>query len=304
MTTRTGLVPQAEGLPLILVEMAVVAKVILSGLLAAAFAGLPDVGRLVRWGLSIVWPIHDLAAAGIVGLLMVAAAIIPEGRTTYRRIAAPRGACACGVVWVVLGFVGLVFSFAGLCGTTLSDPTFGTQLEAFVFQLEFLHVAAISSAMVLVVTISAALVRRRWSIVALAVSITLGLRTAARQHPGFSHADACSGALQIPGRDRQSDCRSRHPLRQSDRVLSLTIVRAASSHAHWIRSHDFGLPAGRALLRMGAGWDRLRALAPATDAAAGHPLRRDVVPGSLWRRLGQWKDSAGAWLLLGSAPLL
>ena len=58
VTTRTGLAPQAEKLPLILAVVAVVAVVIPAGLLGGAFAppvaGLPDVGALVRWGLPIV----------------------------------------------------------------------------------------------------------------------------------------------------------------------------------------------------------------------------------------------------------
>jgi putative copper resistance protein D len=172
MTTAQGAAPHIEKLPLILAAVAVVAVVIPAGLLAGAFAapvaGLPDVGPLVRWGLPMVRAIHDLAAASTVGLLVVAATIIPEARNTSRRITAARYACASGVVWVVAGLVGLVFSFADISGTTLSDPTFGAQLQTFVFQLEFLRVAAISSAMALVVTIGTAVVRRRSGMVALA----------------------------------------------------------------------------------------------------------------------------------------
>src|SRR5450759_5025585 len=173
MTTAQGAAPRTERLPLILAVVAVVAVVIPAGLLGGAFAapvaGLPDVGPVVRWGLPIVRAIHDLAAASTIGLLVVAATIIPEARHTSRRITAARYACACGVVWVVAGFVGLVFSFADISGTTLSDPTFGAQFQTFVFQLDFLRVAAISFALALVVTIGAAMVRRRSAMLALAV---------------------------------------------------------------------------------------------------------------------------------------
>ena len=179
MTTAQGAAPRTEKLPLILAVVAVVAVVIPAGLLGGAFAapvaGLPDVGPVVRWGLPIVRAIHDLAAASTVGLLVVAATIIPEARTTSRRITAARYACACGVVWVVAGLVGLVFSFASISGTTLTDPAFVAQLQTFVFQLEPLRVAAISSAMVLVVTIGAAVVRRRSGMVALAVLSILAI---------------------------------------------------------------------------------------------------------------------------------
>src|SRR5664280_1610733 len=179
MTTRTGLAPQAEKLPLILAVAAVAAVVIPAGLLGGAFAapvaGLPDVGPLVRWGLPIVRVVHDLAAASTIGLLVVAATIIPEARHTSRRITAARYACACGVVWVVAGFVGLVFSFASISGTTLSDPTFGAQFQTFVFQLDFLRVAAISFAVALVVTMGAAVVRRRSGMLALAALSILAI---------------------------------------------------------------------------------------------------------------------------------
>ena len=128
------------------------------------------VGGCRSWG-----AIHDLAAASTVGLLVVAATIIPEARSTHRRITAARYACACGVVWVVAGLVGLVLSFASLSGTKLTDPMFGVQLQTFVFQLEFLRVAAISSAMALVVTTGAALVRRRSGMVALAALSILAI---------------------------------------------------------------------------------------------------------------------------------
>jgi cytochrome c oxidase assembly factor CtaG/putative copper export protein len=172
MTTGPGAAPHAANLPLILAAVTVVAVVIPAGLLAGAFAapvaGIPDAGAIVRWGLPIVRAIHDLAAAGTVGLLVVAATIIPEARSTHRRITAARYACACGVVWVVAGLVGLVFTFASISGTRLTDPMFGIQLQTFLFQLDFLRVAAISSAMAVVVTTGAALVRRRWGMVALA----------------------------------------------------------------------------------------------------------------------------------------
>jgi cytochrome c oxidase assembly factor CtaG/putative copper export protein len=179
MTSTTDLAPKADRLPLILATVAVVAVVIPAGLLGGAFAapvaGLPDVGPVVRWGIPIVRAIHDLAAASTIGLLVVAATIIPEARHTSRRITAARYACACGVVWVVAGLVGLVFSFADLSGTPLSDPMFGTQFQTFVFQLDFTRVGAISSAMALVVTTGAAVVRRRSAMVALAALSILAI---------------------------------------------------------------------------------------------------------------------------------
>ena len=179
MTTAPGAGPQTAKLPLILAAVAVVAVVVPAGLLGGAFAapvaGLPDAGAIVRWGLPIVRAIHDLAAASTVGLLVVAATIIPEARSTSRRITAARYAFASGVVWVVAGLVGLVFSFASTSGTGLTDPTFGTQFQTFVLQIDFLRVAAISSTMALVVTVGAAVVRRRSGMVALAALSVLAI---------------------------------------------------------------------------------------------------------------------------------
>src|SRR5665647_3275416 len=179
MTTGSSAAPHPTKLPLVLAAVAVVAVVIPAGLLGGAFAaplsGLPDAGAVVRWGLPVVRAIHDLAVAGTVGLLVVAATIIPEARSTSRRIIATRYAAATGIVWVVAGLVGLVFSFASTSGSTLTDPTFGAQLQTFVFQLEPLRVAAISSTMALAVTIGAAVVRRRSGMVALATLSILAI---------------------------------------------------------------------------------------------------------------------------------
>src|SRR5664279_244032 len=170
MTSTTDLAPKADRLPLILATEAVVAVVIPAGLLGGAFAapvaGLPDVGPVVRWGIPIARAIHDLAAASTIGLLVVAATIIPEAHHTSRRITAARYACVSGVVWVVAGLVGLVFSFADL---------FGSQFQNFLFQLEFLRVATISTGLVVVVTIGAALVRRRSGMAALAALSILAI---------------------------------------------------------------------------------------------------------------------------------
>ena len=179
MTTGQGADPQTEKLPPILALVAFIAVVIpaslLGGAIAAPAAGLPDVGAIVRWGIPMARGVHDLAAAGTVGLLLVAGTIIPEARDTSRRITAARYACASGVVWVLAGLVGLALSFADISGTTLRDQAFGAQLQTFVLQLEFLRVAAISSAMALVVTTGAAVVRRRSGMAALAALSILAI---------------------------------------------------------------------------------------------------------------------------------
>jgi putative copper resistance protein D len=197
MTTAQGSAQQPAKLPAILAAVAVIAVVVPAGLLGGAFAapvvGLPDPGDIVRWGLPILRAIQDLAAASTVGLLMVAAMIIPEAPDSSRRVAAARYACASGVVWVVSGVIGLLLLFASISSTQLTDPTFGTQFQTFVLQLEVLRVGAISCVMAVVVTTCAAFVRRRSSMVALtvlSVAALLPLSLAGHAAGGASHDTA------------------------------------------------------------------------------------------------------------------
>ena len=87
--------------------------VLLTGAVAAPVAGLPTPARSCAGALPVVRAVHDVAAALTVGLLVLAATIIPE---THRARTAgsppPAGPRASAVVWVVAGLVGLVLSFA------------------------------------------------------------------------------------------------------------------------------------------------------------------------------------------------
>jgi hypothetical protein len=135
-TSHAAPAPVARA-PIGLMVLAAVAVVVpaglLTGVMAAPVAGLADPGAIVRWGLPVVRAIHDVAAALTVGLLVLAATIIPETTTTQRRVTATRWASASAVVWVVAALVGLVLSFADISSTPVSDPTFGAQLQQFVW---------------------------------------------------------------------------------------------------------------------------------------------------------------------------
>ncbi|MGN6634455.1 MAG: cytochrome c oxidase assembly protein [Oryzihumus sp.] len=159
--------------PLALVVVAALAvavpAAVLGGAVTAPVAGLPDPGATVRWGVVLVRVVHDLAAALTVGLLVLAAFIVPESRSTSRRLTATRWAAVSATVWAVAGLVGLVFNFADLAGVRVSDPGFGQQLQTFVFSIDVLRAAAISIGLVLVVATGAALARTRAAMVALAL---------------------------------------------------------------------------------------------------------------------------------------
>lgn len=128
---------------------------------AAAPLALSHTGPLVRWGLPVVRAIHDLAAAATVGLLLMAAFIVPEGPRSSRRLTAVRYAAVAGGVWVVAAIVVLVLTFADLSGVALSDPGFRTQFQAFVWQLDVLRADAISAGLAVVVTAGASFARTR-----------------------------------------------------------------------------------------------------------------------------------------------
>ncbi len=153
----------------------VVPAVLLTGAVAAPVAGLADPGVLVRWGLPVVRAIHDVAAALTVGLLVLAATIIPETTATNRRVTATRWASASAVVWVVAALAGLVLSFADISSTPLGDPTFAAQFQSFVLSIEVLRVAAISLGLALVVAIGASVARHRGAMVALAALSVLAV---------------------------------------------------------------------------------------------------------------------------------
>lgn len=170
---------------------------LLTGAAAPPVAGLPDPGAVVRWGLPVVRAIHDVAAAATIGLLMMAATILPEGRRTSRRLTATRWASATGLVWVVTAIVGLVFSFADIVGSPPGSPGFFEQLQTFLFSLDTLRVGAISAGLAIVVAGGAAVVRTRagmvWMFV-LSVAAVLPLALAGHAAGSTDH-DAAVNSL-------------------------------------------------------------------------------------------------------------
>ena len=150
-----------------------VAVVTVSGLVvalvAASLAGvlaplvLDDPGPLVRVALPLVRVVSDLSSAVTLGLLILAAFLVPERRNTERRIQAARLAAVTGIIWFVSAGLGVLFTFASLAGLSLGDPELGRQFLTFVWSLEVTRVLSISSAVALVVSSGALLARTRSS---------------------------------------------------------------------------------------------------------------------------------------------
>ncbi|WP_171058895.1 MULTISPECIES: cytochrome c oxidase assembly protein [unclassified Arthrobacter] len=138
----TGLARAAfAGALVLLVPLTALFVLNLVGAMEAPSPGLPDPGDLTRWALPASRAVHDAAATVTIGLLAVAATVLPQdpdrpgslGRSASR---AMFYAAIAGSVWTVTGGVALTFSFADMAGTDPFGP--GASLEAvtsFIFDL-------------------------------------------------------------------------------------------------------------------------------------------------------------------------
>src|SRR5512139_1360739 len=96
----------------VLALLAAVVAAAYSGAAAPPPQGLTDAGPQVRWALPLVRVVHDLAAALTVGVLLLAATMVPGATRRAaasldepRRAFALKVAAASGFVWAVAGVV-------------------------------------------------------------------------------------------------------------------------------------------------------------------------------------------------------
>ncbi|NHA67457.1 cytochrome c oxidase assembly protein [Phycicoccus flavus] len=165
---------------------------------AVAPLALADPGPFVRWGLPVIDALADLVSVTVVGLLGLAAFVVPERRSTDRRGSATRLAGVLAGVWFVLVLLQVVLGFADLAGSPLTTPGLLDQLLRFAWELETTRVLVLSGLCALVVAVGAQLVTRRaptaWlSLVALAGVLVLSLTGHAAG--SASHEDAVNGLL-------------------------------------------------------------------------------------------------------------
>ncbi|GAA4117507.1 cytochrome c oxidase assembly protein [Knoellia locipacati] len=150
-------------------------------LVAASLAGvlsplvLDDPGPLVRWALPLMRVVSDLSSAVTFGLLVLAAFLVPERRTTERRVQASRLAAVTGAIWFVSAGFGVFFTFASLAGLRLGDPELARQFLTFVWSLEVTRVLSISTGVALVVTLGALLARTRTAYAWLSATALAGI---------------------------------------------------------------------------------------------------------------------------------
>lgn len=139
------------------VTAAVVAPLL--GATTAAVVG--DPGDLVRWGIPLLSPVRTVLLAATVGLLGLAAFLVPDRARTARRELATRLAAVTAAGWTLTSLVLLVLTFADLAGTPVGSPGFGTQLLTFVWSVEVTRVLAVQTLLALAATALASLARSR-----------------------------------------------------------------------------------------------------------------------------------------------
>lgn len=181
----------------------VVITTVLVGLVVAvpvaAFSGaaapllIGDAGPLVRWGMTLVGVVHDLAAALTVGLLVVAAFLVREGRGTDRRGSAARAALLSSLVWWVSAVVLLLLGFGELAGMPPSSPGYLGDLWANLGDLESMRLSATEIVLVTALLPLVAWARTRWALAwsaALALSALVPLAFAGHAGSVVGHETA------------------------------------------------------------------------------------------------------------------
>ena len=159
---------------------------------AAAPLALSDPGPLVRWGLPVLTVIAHLSSALTLGLLGLAAFLMPETSRTNRRVEAARLAALSAMVWAVSVGVGGFFTFADLAGLPLSDPAVLSQFGSYAWSLDGTRIMIIAAVLAVVVALWAAVTSSRATMAWLAAATLVGIIIGAlSSHSGgsASHED-------------------------------------------------------------------------------------------------------------------
>lgn len=166
---------------LVIVTSGVVAftVVLLTGGASAPPQEIPDPGLLTRWGLPVALATRHIAAAGTIGLLILAATLVPARTGARGRDLGPTGlravraAAACAALWAGAAFSVLVLSYADLSGVSPLSAGFGEQLRFFMAEFDLGRSYVVSGLMASAVAAGCLLARRVSSAGLLAV-VSLG----------------------------------------------------------------------------------------------------------------------------------
>ena len=138
----------------------------LGGAVQEPLPGLPDAGPLARWGLPVVRGLHDAAAAVTVGLLVLAALLLPATAGRPRdelhglRLRAVRLAGGTAAGWAVAAAAVLVLTYADVVGSSPLDDGMLDQVGYFAQDFDLGRSYALVVVLALVVSIGAQSVSR------------------------------------------------------------------------------------------------------------------------------------------------
>ena len=130
------------GLAVPLGVVAALLGLVIGGSIEQDLAGLPDPGSFVRYGLPVARTVQDLTAAATVGLLVLAACVIPPASIAVKRelvgvrARAVRFAAITSTMWLLSGALTLVLTYADVAGISPSSPGFTSQLGFFVRSID------------------------------------------------------------------------------------------------------------------------------------------------------------------------
>lgn len=154
---------------------------VFAGQLEQAQPGLPDAGSFVRIGLPVARTVLDLAEVLTVGLLLVAATMLPPASADVgdelvgHRARAVRFAAAASTCWLLVGALVLVLTYADVAGLPPSAPGFASQLGYYLRSFDLGRSAVASLVIVALVSIGTMLATRTSTVGWLAVGSVLAL---------------------------------------------------------------------------------------------------------------------------------
>jgi cytochrome c oxidase assembly factor CtaG len=157
-----------------------------------------DPGDVVRYGLPVARVVHDLSAALTVGLLVLAAGVLPgqdrvHGVVSYSQWTAVRWAVRSAALWLTAAVAVVVLTAANSMGTPLSTPGTARQIWYYATAIDlgqYLSVSALLIAATLVVSIGARRVTRVGVACALAVAALLPVALSGHAAGADDHRNA------------------------------------------------------------------------------------------------------------------
>ncbi|KQU67387.1 hypothetical protein ASC58_12460 [Phycicoccus sp. Root101] len=133
-----------------------VAALVVVGAIPQSFPGLPDPGVATRFGLPVVRGLRDSSAAITIGMLVMAAIVLPPAKPDGKdriegiRALALRFAGVFGSVWAVASVLMLALTYSDLAGVPVATSSTWLGIHSFVTDFDLGKSLAVSAALVIV----------------------------------------------------------------------------------------------------------------------------------------------------------